>query len=359
MSQSSRKDVESRVKKEDQHSSNVPISQQKIEITIRNKVMWQKNILPGGCIDWVIVGFNAPASIEKKVEAQIDVGETLGNENEDSEDTITATIPLGVGLEVKKDVLRFVIGESSRELVAEAVEKQEAITKKLITKEIAVLEKKAILGNERGAIYCGESHEKYRSAEEVMVGLCREAKPISLKYSRDRKVSAVPLTVGGAFEPSKWLRRITPVTSSDLPIGAERKSRDAERKSRDLHLRTQSNQKPRTTTPSPAPKRSLSNPQSRNASPTLPPAKKLHPAEALRSFQSSKNSIPTNFTPMYCPTFNTQSSKARLTTSIYPRTNPTLTLRPKKTVSVASRMITHALGIRAIPRVQEPEVRSK
>ncbi|KAJ8058564.1 hypothetical protein OCU04_012742 [Sclerotinia nivalis] len=355
MSQSSRKDVASRDKNEKQHSSNMPISQQKTEITIRNKVMWQKNILPGGRIDWVIVGFDAPASVEKKVGAQIDVGETLGKENVDPEDNITATIPLELELTAKKNALRLIIGESSGKLVAEAVKKQEAITTKFVTKEIAVLEK-AILGNESGATYSGESHGKYRRAEEVTVGLGREAKPIPLKYSRDRKVSEVPPTVGGIFKPSKWLRRITPVTSHNLPIGAERKSRDDERKSRDLHLRTQSNQKSKTTSRSPTAKRPLSNPQSCNASPISPPAKKLHPAEVLRSFQGSTNSSPNNFTPMYCPTFNTQSSKARLTTSIYPRINQSLTIRPKKTVSVASRMITHALGIRTIPRVREPEI---
>ncbi|CAD6447785.1 f4a52bc2-fc7f-42ca-8b90-6700e610b5c1 [Sclerotinia trifoliorum] len=356
MPKSSRKDVAAQDKKEDQHSSNMPIPRQKTETMIRNKVIWQKNIRPGGRIDWIIVGFNASTSVEKKVEAQIDWGKTIEKDSKNSEDKITATIPLELEPTVKENALRLVIGESLRKLVVEAVEEEEAITTKYFMDEIAVLEEGAMLGNKSGAKYSVGSHGKYRSAGEVTVSLCREANQTPLKYSRDGKVGEVLYTVGGVFKPSKWLRQITPVTSSNLPIRAERKSRDAERKGRDLYLRTRSNQESKTTSSSPTPKRPLSKLHSCGASPKSPPVVKLHPAEVLRSYQGSTNSSSNNFTPNYCPTFNTQSSKARLNTSICPRTNHSLTMRPEKSVIVASRMITHALGKRTISRVLKPEI---
>ncbi|APA07306.1 predicted protein [Sclerotinia sclerotiorum 1980 UF-70] len=257
-----RKDAASRGK-EDQHSSNVPIHQRNTETMIRNKIMWEKNILPKGRIDWVIVGFNAPASVEKKAEAQIDFEKTVEKDSKDSEDNITATIPLELEPTIKENALRLVIRESPRNWLQKLSRSQSSLPRNL---------------------------------------------------SQTRSLSS--------------------------------RRRVVERGSRDLRLITQSNQKSKTTSSTPTPHRPLSNPHSCNVSPKSPLANELHPAEVLRSYQGSINSSRDNFTPIYCPNVDIQGQKARLTTSIYPRANQTLTIRPKKSVSVASRMITHALGAR-------------
>ncbi|KAI9645344.1 hypothetical protein NHQ30_006080 [Ciborinia camelliae] len=329
---------------------NKPSPPQKTETTVRNKVMWQKNILPGGRVDWVIVGFSAPVSVDKTVKAVIGISEISEKKNEGSQ-VITATVPFTLEDAVKKDVLDLIVGEESKEVVAKAVEEQEAIIRKIGTKEISVDKKEARLEHEGAAMSSEETHKSYESIGEAMVVLAKGAKPKPLKELRERSVGEIPLTAAEIFKPSKWLSQANPAASCNLPIAAE--------SSEGPVLRRQSNQDSRTTSPKPTSKRARSSPQSRSTSPKSPPSKKPHPAEVIKSFCHSKNTNLNYSKPRHSPFSNTQSSQTRLTSSDSPKINGTLATRPKKSACVASRMIIHALGLRAIPRVREAKVESK
>lgn len=316
--------------------------------------MWQKNILPGGQADWVIVGFSAPVLIEKKVDAQVDAREIFAERNEkDSGSLISAAVPIELASTIEKGVLNLLAGnECSREMGGDAVEKTKATTMKVATKEVINLEKKNTSGHSCGSIQSGGTFESHESKERMTVS-ASGGKSIPLEGRSDGK--APPTTV----ELSKSPSYMSSAAPRNLPSASGRESRNLERKNRDLRLRMQSNQESRATWSTLSPKRRLGNPQSRTSSPTLTPARKPHPAEIIKSFRSSVSTSSNSLKAVYSPVFNTKNSKARLTTSILPRTNQSITKRPKTTITVASRMITHALGVRAVPRVLESEVESK
>ncbi|TGO46699.1 hypothetical protein BCON_0311g00030 [Botryotinia convoluta] len=341
MSQTSIKNLASRNGKQEQCNVGFP-TQQRSEKTTRNKVMWQKNILPGGRVDWVIVGFSAS---EKKVDAQVDAREIFaGTNKKDSEDLIVAAVPIELPSTIENGVLDLLTENGgSREMSKDKVEKTGAIAMKVAIKEVIILENKNKSGN---------SCEAIKSGERMTVS-ANERKSIPLEGRSDGK--APPTTVG-LFKPQSCTSSVAP---RNLPSVSGREDRDLERESRDLRLRMQSNQEPRATRSTLSPKRRLSNPQSRTSSLTSTSARRSHPAEIIKSFRSGVSASSNSLRAVYSPIFNTQNSKARLTTSVLPRTNQSITRRPKTTITVASRMITHALGIRAVPRVLESEVEFK
>ncbi|KAM0124499.1 hypothetical protein ACHAP3_010287 [Botrytis cinerea] len=348
MSQTSIKNLAFRDGKKEQ--SNVELlNRQRPENITRNKVMWQKNILPGGRVDWVIVGFSAPVLIEKKIEAQVDARGIFAERNQkDSGDLISAAVPIELASKVENGVPDLLTGnEYSREMGEDTVEKTDAITMKIDTKEVITLDNENTSGQNCGYSESGGTFENNEESEERMASSANGAKPMPLEGRCDGKA---PPRKKELFKSQSYTSSAAP---HNLPSVSGRESRDIERDNRDLHLRTQSNQEPRATWSTLSPKRRLSNPQSRISSSASAPARRSHPAEIIRSFRSNVSTSSNNLGALYSPVFNTQNSKARLTTLTLPRTNQSITRRPKTTITVASRMITHALGVRAVPKVLE------
>lgn len=311
--------------------------------------MWQKNILPGGRADWVIVGFSAPVLIEKKIEAQVDAREIFAERNQKgSGDPISAAVPIELASKVENDVLDLLTGnEYSREMGGETMEKTDAITMKVDTKEVITPDNKNTSGQNCGSPESGGTFGNNEESEERMTVSANGGKPIPLEGRGDGK--APPRKVE-LFKSQSYTSSAAPHNLSSV---SGRESRDIERENRDLHLRMQSNQEPRATWSTLSPKRRLSNSQSRISSCASAPARRPHPAEIIKSFRSNVSTSSNNLGALYSPVFNTQNSKARLTTLTLPRTNQSITRRPKTTITVASRMITHALGVRAVTKVLE------
>ncbi|QSZ31078.1 hypothetical protein DSL72_000639 [Monilinia vaccinii-corymbosi] len=302
MSQTNIKGLTDRDENQWQHNPKVPVFRQQADTMVRDDVLWQKNILPEGVVDWVIVGFSALVLVEKEIKAEADIGEDF--EKSTAGDIATAVVPIAMENMVMEDKLGLIVGEGSGKSAAKAFNKQGAFRTKLDTKETAVLEKKANFEDEEVGMSSGVPNE---GSEEVITELENGAKPVPLKGLRDRSANQISLTPSEVFKASKWLIQATPKI----------------------------------------PRRSL---QSRNTSPKLPPTKQQqHPAEVLKSWGRSDTATSNN---------KTQKSKARLTTLITPTTRQPLATRPKTSVSVASRMITHALGLREVPRVRKPELES-
>ncbi|TGO24263.1 hypothetical protein BPAE_0107g00100 [Botrytis paeoniae] len=350
MSQTSIKNVVSQDGKQEQCNIGLP-NRQRVENTTRNKVVWQKNILPGGQVDWVIVGFSAPVLIEKKVDAQVDAREIFAGRNKkSSEGIIVAAVPIELPSTIENSVPDLLTGNGgSREMGKDQVEKMGAIAMKIAIKEVIILENKNKFGHNCEVMKSGETSENHEESEKRMTVSANGRKLIPLEGKNDSK--APPRTVE-LFKSRSYTSSVAP---RNLPSVSGREDRDLERESRDLRLRMQSNQEPRATRSILNPKRRLSNPQSRTSSLTSTSARRPHPAEIIKSFRSGVSTSPNSLSAVYSPIFNTQNSKARFTTSVLPRTNQSITRRPKTTIAVASRMITHALGIRGAPRVLESE----
>ncbi|KAF5878847.1 uncharacterized protein Bfra_001018 [Botrytis fragariae] len=351
MSQASIKNVVSRDGKQEQCNVGL-LTRQRAENTTRNKVVWKKNILPGGRVDWVIVGFGAPLVIEKKVDAQVDAREILAGRNKkDSAGLIVSAVPIELPRTIENGVLDLLTRNGgSREMGKDKVEKTGAITMKVAIREVIILENKNKSGHNCEVMKSGETSENHEESEKRMTVSANGRKSILLEGTSDGK--APPTTIE-LFKPQNYTSSVAPL---NLPSVSGREDRELERESRDLRLRMQSNQEPRATRSTLSPKRRLSNPQSRTSSLTSTSARRPHPAEIIKSFRSGVSVSSNSLREVYSPIFNTQNSKARLTTSVLPETNQSITRRPKTTITVASRMITHALGIRAVPRVLEPEI---
>ncbi|TGO86812.1 hypothetical protein BPOR_0274g00030 [Botrytis porri] len=353
MSQTSIKNLASRDRKQEQ--CNVEVStRQRVENITRNKVMWQKNILPGGRVDWVIVGFSAPVLIEKKVDVQVGAREIFAEQNEkDSERLIVAAVPIELSSTIKNGELDLLTGKGdSREVGKDKAGKTGAIIMKVVTKEFITLENNNTSGHSCEAIKSRDTFGNHEESEEKMTLLEKGGKPEPFEGRSDDKA---PPTIGELFKPQNYT---SSVASHSLPSVSGRRSRDLGRERRDSHLRMPSNQESRATRSTLSPKRRLSDPQSRASSITSTSARRPHPAEILKSFRSSVFTSSNSLGAVYSPIFNTKNSKARLTTSVLPRDNQSIPRRPKTTITVASRMITHALGIRAVPRVLESKVES-
>ncbi|KAF7960491.1 hypothetical protein EAE96_000171 [Botrytis aclada] len=353
MSQTTVKNVVSRDGKREQCNASLP-TRQRAENTTRNKVVWQKNILPGGRVDWVIVGFSAPVLTEKKVDTQVDVREISVEENKkNSEGVIIAAVPIELPSTIENGVPDLLTGNGgSRKMGGDKVEKRGAITKKFVIKEVITPENKNTSGHSCEAPKPGESSDNHES-EERMTFSANGCKPIPPEGRCDGRA---PPTAEEIFKPQSYTSLVMP---RNLPILSGRESRDLERESRDSRLRMQSNQESRATQSILSPKRRLSSPQSRTPPLMSTSARRSHPAEIIKSFRSSVSASSNSVRAVYTPIFNTQNSKARLTTPTFPGTNQSITRRPKTTITVASRMITHALGVRAVPRVLESEVEFK
>ncbi|KAF7937931.1 uncharacterized protein EAE97_007727 [Botrytis byssoidea] len=352
MSQTSINNVLSRDRKREQCNFDLR-TRPRAENTTRNKVEWEKNILPGGRVDWVIVGFSAPVLIEKKVDAQVDAREIFeGRKKKNSQGVIVAAVPIELPSTIENDVLDLLIGsEDSRDLSKEG-EETGAITTKATTGEVINTEKNKTPGRSCEAIESRETSETHEESLERMTVSENGGKPIPFEGRND---GGAPHTTVDLFNSQSYK---SPVAHRNLP-SVSRRSRDGKNDSSDSCLRLQSNQESRATRSTSSPKRQLSNYQSRVSSPKSTPGRRPHPAEIMKSFRSSVSTSSNSHRTVYSPIFNTQNSKARLTTSILPRTSQTVTRRPKTTVTVASRMITHALGVRAVPRVLEFELESK
>ncbi|TGO45110.1 hypothetical protein BOTNAR_0699g00010 [Botryotinia narcissicola] len=347
------KNVVSRDRKREQ--CNVDLrTRQRAENTTRNKVEWQKNIIHGGRVDWVIVGFSAPVLIEKEVDAQVDAREIFeGRKKNNSEGVIVAAIPIELPSTIENDVRDLLTGNGgSRDLGKDEGEEKGAITTKATTEEVINIEKNKTLGHSCEAIDSRETSENHEESRERMTVSEIGGKPIPFE---GRSYGGAPHTTVDLFMSQSYKSL---VVHRSLPSVSER-SRDGEKNSRDSRLRMQSSQESRATWSTSSPKRQLSNFQSRVSSPTSTPGRRPHPAEIMKSFRSRVSTSSNSLRTVYSPIFNTQNSKARLTTSILPRTSQPVIRRPKTTITVASRMITHALGVRAVPRVLESELESK
>lgn len=316
--------------------------------------MWQKNILPGGRVDWVIVGFSAPVLTEEKVDAQVESREiSAGRKKKNSEGVVVTTIPIELRSTNENGVPDLLAGNAgSREMGKDQGEGTEAITMKATTEEVIVLEKKKTPGHNCEAIKSGETSEDHEEYREKMTVSENGGKPIPFE---SRSGGRAPRATVELFKSQSYN---SSVAHRNLP-SMSRKSKDDERDGRDSRLTMQSNQESKATWSTSSPKRRLSNSQSRFESPTSTPGRRPHPAEIIKSFGSSVSTSSNSPRAVYSPIFNTKNSKARLTTSILPRTSQPVTRRPKTTITVASRMISHALGVRAVPRVLESEVEFK
>ncbi|TGO40924.1 hypothetical protein BHYA_0029g00340 [Botrytis hyacinthi] len=353
MSQTSIKNVVSRDRKQEQCNVDPP-TRQRAENTTRNKVVWQKNILPGGRVDWVIVGFSAPVLIEKKVDVQVDPREIFeGRNKKNSEGVIVAAVPIELPSTVENGVPDLLTGNGgSRDMGKDQGEETGTITMMVTTEEVITIEKNKTPGHSCEAIKSGKTYENHEEFRERMTVSENGGKPIPFE---GRSHGGAPHTTVELFKSKSYK---SPVAHRNMLSMSGRESGDFERENRDLRLRMQSSQESRATWSNSSPKRRLSNYQSRVSSPTSTPARRPHPAEIMKSFRSSVSTSSNSLRTVYSPIFNTQNSKARLTTSILPRTSQPVTRRAKTTITVASRMITHALGVRAVPRVLESELES-
>ncbi|THV54116.1 hypothetical protein BGAL_0034g00370 [Botrytis galanthina] len=353
MSQTSIKNVVPRDRKQEQCNVGLP-TRQRVENTTRNKVVWQKNILPGGQVDWVIVGFSAPVLIEKKVDMQIDTREVFAGRNKNNfGGVVVTTVPIELRSTNENGVPDLLAGNlGSREMGKDQGGETEAITMKVTTEEVIALEKKKTPGHNCEAIKSGETSEDHEESREKMTVSENGGKPIPFERRSDGRA---PRATVELFKSRSYNRSVAHRNLPSMP----RESKDDERDGSDSRLTMQSNQESKATWSTSSPKRRLSNSQSRVASPTSTPGRRPHPAEIIKSFRSSVSTSSNSLIAVYSPIFNTQNSKARLTTSILPRTSQPVTRRPKTTITVASRMISHALGVRAVPRVLESEVEFK
>lgn len=281
-----------------------------------------------------------------------EVGVVCQKNKEDFRDIIAPTEPRGLQYIAKKDLSNMVMRGGSIKRVAEAIVKPDEIIKEVVTKEFEVIEDKKTRGDRKGLMSIGEPHERCEGAVGARIGLGKARKSTTLEEVQDGSANEVPHTVVDIFKLTGRPRQSNSIASHDMNIVAKKKNGS-------LRLRTQSNQESRVTGPKPTPKRPLSNPQPRSTSPSSIVAKQPHPADIMKSFRFSTSTDPNQLGAMYSPVFNTQNSKARLTTPPSIGNKRSLTVRPKKTASVASRMITHALGIRPTPRSREPEVQSE
>ncbi|ESZ97259.1 hypothetical protein SBOR_2382 [Sclerotinia borealis F-4128] len=346
------KNSTSRYEEPEKRKSNMSIPQQKPETMVRNKVTWQKNILPGGRIDWVIVHLGGPVTIKTNFEAQIVITEIFEKNNQVAADIGAVKIPLELEDKSKKNFLDLNIGGSSREMVTEATEKQETATSGDVTEEIA------IFGNETSSIHEGMTrrfggpHKTKNGAGKVTVGL-KEAGSMTLKDLRVEGVNEAPRVAAEIFTPSLMRSQNTPAASRISQVAAE-KNRGSP------GLEAQSMQGSRTASAISTPKRARNNPpQSRSISLKPSPSRKPHPADILKSFRHNHTTNPIYLRPMYPPVSDKYSSKSQLTKSDTSTNTRSLTLRPKTSVSAASRLIRNSLGLRAIPRTRRPQVDRK
>lgn len=307
---------------------------------IRNKVMWQKNIRPSGAVDWVIIGFNALTSVERKVGAKVDTSETFEKQDEVQRDVSSTGAHITKGVTTEKHVSCVITGEGSKKYDITTAE-EETTTAKSITKETAAFEK-ADLAHE---VVESSSYEKHTSHEgslkAIVFELLEESESMPLKDMRERSVKEAQLTAVETFKPSKWLSQTTPATSKYTLVTTAKNGGES-------CLKEEGNESQITIPPSSTPKRARSNSNSRNASPNSSPMKEAHPAEILKTWYRTIHTTSENKSDPKT-THNTSDCSKNISKSC--------ATRPRSSASVASRMITHALGLRAASHVRETEIR--
>ncbi|KAA8576010.1 hypothetical protein MFRU_033g00250 [Monilinia fructicola] len=319
------KNIIAQVKNQEQHNSDIPVYQQKTETVVRNKVLWQKNILPGGSVDWVIVGFGAPKSVKKKVDAEVDTSKDFEDKKAPGE-VVTTAIPSSLEDTVRKNEMGFIIQQDSKESAVEAFKVQEAVTTKFVTNEIHIL-KKAKFENEVVEMSFGSPN--YLDSREAMIGLADGAKQMLLKGSRNRSVNDSSLTAEEILQSSKGLSQAISATHTSWSVKSEMESGGP-------GLGTHNVRGSKAKSSSLTPMSPRSNHQPCIALPNSSPSGKQHPAEILKSWSSINTNTSNNYT---------HNTKGRLTTSVSPTTKRSPVMRPKTSASVASRMIKRGLGL--------------
>ncbi|KAB8290485.1 hypothetical protein EYC80_010915 [Monilinia laxa] len=305
----------------------MPISHQKTEILARNKVLWQNNMLPGGGVDWVIVGFSAPVSVEKKAEAEIDIDKDFEHVKAPG-DLITTTIPMNLKDVVRKNVISLIVEGGSKRLAAEAFKIQEAAATKFVTNEIEVL-KKANFEYEVVEMSAGSLNKSYLGFEEAIIESANGAKQMLLKHSRNGSFKDSSLTAAEILQSSNRSSQATSEKHPSLSITSQMESGGPGLRT---HNVPESIDKPQRL----APIRPCNKHLPCITLPNSPPSEKQHPAEILKSWSSSNADTMNDYT---------HTTKARLATSVSPMTKRFPTTRPKTSASVASRMIKRDLGL--------------